>query len=279
MKRKNIKFVGATGQIGITSPDATDPYVDLPPPLSTEIKKCETNGPLRQGEHANFLLGQVRFDQPPSELDCLRFLKAAQLGDLRQVISLLGRGVDPNYTDSFNWTAIDCARVAKQEHIVEFLNSLQKQNMPENHQFRPRSTNSEPCRETQLDCGSSTGSEQNDDCLVPTSIPDVIDWMANHPTRSSLFNGVPDLLERGAHLLTKLGWNGISGLGSREQGQLYPIRAFRKTDRRGIGCERTTRKAVKLDAPRDFSVSRKALQEYMDLDRQRTRRLRRMLDI
>jgi hypothetical protein len=45
-------------------------------------------------------------------------------------------------------------------------------------------------------------------------------------------------------MLVKSGWNEVSGLGTNEQGRIYPVKATKKDDRYGIGLDMKKRKKV-----------------------------------
>lgn len=200
------------------------------------------------------------------------FLKAAQNGDIRVVKKCIKSGIEINCVDSYGWTALMCASHSGNEQVVSYLLKKGINRHILDRQRRDAVCIARKAGHTNLadfiytfdgsrvKCGRQDKQQTEtveyfcDVCKKNVSQAEG----ENHETSTvHLFNRKlkpkPDSFlippgNRGYQLMLKSGWDGEKGLGSRGQGQRYPVKTVLKRDRQCLGgeMEKATRKQAKV---------------------------------
>jgi hypothetical protein len=228
------------------------------------------------------------------------FLKAAQNGNIKMLKKCLRDGININCVDSYGWTALMCACGNGKREVVSFL--LKK--------GIDKYITDKKCRDA-VAIAKSTGHEsvanviRKFDKSVMKSSPsekqktEVVEFFCdvcnkniqemsrtNHETSTvHLFNRKlkpkPDSFliqpyNRGYQLMLKSGWDGEKGLGSRGQGQRYPVKTILKRDRHCLGVEpqKTSKKQAKVThfGPNDQKAVERKLRSSTVQKRDRKKR-------
>ena len=200
------------------------------------------------------------------------FLKAAQNGDIKVLKKCLKCGINMNCVDGYGWTALMCASQSGNKRIVSYL--LKKGVDVHIHDkkrrdavFIARKAGHEDLANfiTKFDCHEEKGHHRDDQNVETVEFfCDVCNKTVsqvvgeNHETSTvHLFNRKlkpkPDSFlippgNRGYQLMLKSGWDGEKGLGSKGQGQRYPVKTILKRDRQCLGgeLEKTSKKEAKI---------------------------------
>ncbi|XP_061175442.1 G patch domain and ankyrin repeat-containing protein 1 homolog [Saccostrea echinata] len=200
------------------------------------------------------------------------FLKAAQNGDIKIVKKCLKQGIEIDCIDSYGWTALMCASHSGNRQVVTY---LLKKGINRYVVDRKRRDAVVIARRTGHESLANFISTFDSSIVRAKQIEkqeaEVVEFFCdvcnetihqiggeNHETSTvHLFNRQlkpkPDSFlippgNIGFQLMLKNGWDGEKGLGSRGQGQRYPVKTILKRDRYCLGgeSERTTKKKAKV---------------------------------
>lgn len=202
------------------------------------------------------------------------FLKAAQNGDIRVVKKCIKSGIEINCVDSYGWTALMCASHSGNEQVVSYLlkkginrHILDRRKIDAVYIARKAGHTNLADFIHRFDCSKvKCGRQGRQDKQQSETVEFFCDVCnknvsqtegENHETSTvHLFNRKlkpkPDSFlippgNRGYQLMLKSGWDGEKGLGSRGQGQRYPVKTVLKRDRQCLGeVEKATRKQAKV---------------------------------
>lgn len=206
------------------------------------------------------------------------FLTAAQNNDLKTVKIYINKGYDINVTDSFKWSALMKAVASKNIAIVRFLlennADLTIEDKSGNNAYklavRIKDEEIKDLIVTKALSADVEGEEEGNDCDSDnpedltlnyceacgieyakkrekshiTSIVHILNENKDG-NRTNLVNYTLKNTNKGYQMLVKSGWNETTGLGSSEQGRIYPVKATKKDDRYGIGLEIKNKKVSK----------------------------------
>lgn len=196
------------------------------------------------------------------------FLKAAQNGDIKVVKKCIKSGLEINCVDSYGWSALMCASHSGSKQVISY---LLKKGINRHILDRKRRDAVYIARkaghthlanfikrfdESKVNCGHQD-KQQTETVEFFCDVCNENVYQAegeNHETSTvHLFNRKlkpkPDSFlippgNRGYQLMLKSGWDGEKGLGSRGQGQRYPVKTVLKRDRQCLGgdMEKATKK-------------------------------------
>ncbi|KAI0981632.1 hypothetical protein GJ496_006804 [Pomphorhynchus laevis] len=278
--KKKIKFVSEQQNQPKCIP-AKNPYDDLPPATTNYTKSLpdsclEHFRDIENNRSHNTLqlqnnVPEINKNPTLTELDSLRFLNAAQHGDLESMRNLLCKGVDINCKDMFGWTAIQCALNAKKLKAVDLLLQFGADTSIVENQLISAGF---------INYDKAGGSDSTDSFKDKTDQRrlhlSIVDMLNKQTPMCSFYNQTSlNTMHRGAELLSKLGWNGKTGLGSREQGRLYPLRAIKKSNKYGIGYNSPSRERKSIE----YSLTRANINDLLMKDKIKTMKLRKLLDV
>lgn len=226
--------------------DDDDDIIEIEPSLNQSIKQVEIDVNL---------------------LNKNEYFKAVQNNDLKTVKSYLLKGFNVNTIDSYGWSGLMIAvcesNIEMVKLLLDFNASYNVNDKAGNDVFkiaRNKIINEEVYN---LLINHSLKSEYNDKLIDQVSKDlfeycEKCDTMFNLKEKSSHLTSIVHIINennkdpdakirvmdyhlkcnnKGYQLLMKEGWNQLKGLGSNEQGRIYPIKAIAKYDRLGIGIK------------------------------------------
>ncbi|XP_062616065.1 G patch domain and ankyrin repeat-containing protein 1-like [Saccostrea cucullata] len=200
------------------------------------------------------------------------FLKAAQNGDIKIVKKCLKLGVEIDCVDSYGWTALMCASHSGNRQVVTYLLKKGINKYVVDRKRRDAVIIAKRAgHESLANFISMFDKNIARDNQIQKQEAEVVEFFCdvcnktihqiegeNHETSTvHLFNRQlkpkPDSFlippgNRGFQLMLKSGWDGEKGLGSKGQGQRYPVKTVLKRDRQCLGgeSERTSKKKAKV---------------------------------
>ena len=200
------------------------------------------------------------------------FLKASQNNDIKIVEMYIKEGFDINVLDSFKWSALMKAVASRNVHIVRLLlenradvtlednsgnNAYKLAVRMKDEEIKNLIINRALSNDDDDDDIEETEDKSLEYCQIceteyfkakekshVTSIVHLINENKGEK-RTNLVNYTLKNSNRGYQMLVKSGWNEVTGLGSNEQGRIYPIKATKKDDRYGFGLDKKNKKASK----------------------------------
>jgi ankyrin repeat protein len=248
--------------IDVISEESNKKVDNIPPPILNVKKETESIKKLEKTNDEIKKLGR-------------EFLKAAQNNDIKTVEMYIKDGYDINVLDSFKWNALMKAVASKNINIVRLLldnrvDVTHEDNSGNNAYKLAVRMNNEEIKNLIINTALSNDYDDNDVNIEETETEDktleycqVCDTQyfkakeKSHLTsivhllnenksekRSNLVNYTLKSSNKGYQMLVKSGWNEVSGLGTNEQGRIYPVKATKKDDRYGIGLDKKNRKKV-----------------------------------
>jgi hypothetical protein len=207
------------------------------------------------------------------------FLKAAQTNDLKTVEGYIESGNDINVLDSFKWSALMIAVVSQNYEIVKLLlendaDVTVEDNSGNNAYKLADKLKNEEIKDLIVRRALSVGTDDDDEQEI-TNETDINDNSLEYckicdekyvkirekshfssiihvinenkiENRSNLVNYTLKDSNKGYQMLVKSGWNELAGLGSQEQGRIYPLKVIKKYDRYGLGLDRKKKNKYKL---------------------------------
>ncbi|XP_052815663.1 G patch domain and ankyrin repeat-containing protein 1-like [Mya arenaria] len=199
-----------------------------------------------------------------------KLLTLSQNGDISALEKLLGDGhVDVNFQDQYGWTAVMCAGVAGHFKAVQFLLSvgasryvINSQNktvddlcpnlLRELEKLEREKPKKSKKRRSSFFC-DICGCEFSDSTPVEHNSSTLHLFNIGRKPKTDHF-----MLQKnniGFQLMEKSGWDGQSGLGSKGQGQKYPVKTSLKRDRKCLGGDdKKSKTKVTHFGPNDASA-------------------------
>jgi hypothetical protein len=199
-----------------------------------------------------------------------QFLRAAQEGNVSELMRLYRAGVDVNSADDYGWTALMCAVKAEKEEAVESLLSVGANPLIRDkhgisvHKLLDKCKNEEVVNlfhQTDSDtedvplepffcelCGGNFMETESAHCHSTLHL-----FNLGKPTKDRATYGIPES-NKGYQMMLRSGWDDETGLGSEGQGQQFPVKTILKRDRKGLGKDKSIKAKVTHFGPNDVKA-------------------------
>ncbi|KAM4584447.1 G patch domain and ankyrin repeat-containing protein 1 [Odontesthes bonariensis] len=208
-----------------------------------------------------------------TELQGLRLLRCAHVGDISGLKELLSKGVDINFQDTFFWTAVMCASWSGQREAVRLLLGrgaawvgVVDTRGRDARDLALEAGHSEVLEEFMSNGRSPQREKQSDSRAAPPQWCDVCGSEYRSSASSHLSSTLHQFnLRRPAptpyyclpsssnsyRMMVRCGWKPGTGLGPEGEGPQQPVRTVLKRDQKGLGYGQTKRAKVTHFQARD----------------------------
>ncbi|XP_072240885.1 G patch domain and ankyrin repeat-containing protein 1 isoform X2 [Leuresthes tenuis] len=240
---------------------------------AVEEQQPQTESVVQRGVSGESDGSQRSRSERSTELQGLRLLRCAHVGDISGLKELLSKGVDINFQDTFFWTAMMCASWSGQRDAVRLLLShgaawvgVVDTQGRDAQDLALEAGHNEVLEELMSNGRSPQRETQSDSSAVQSQWCDVCCSEYRSSTSSHLSSTLHQFNLRrppptpyyclpsssnSYRMMVRCGWKPGTGLGPEGEGPQQPVRTVLKRDQKGLGYGQTKRAKVTHFQARD----------------------------